>query len=245
MMMNGKKNRNPRGAIFLFCALCSAFSMASFAEQGNSAQGSSVQAVFQQADSQQAQQSNSQPQDSADAKTELQKNLSSGSIYDESTAVMLNSSEASDNKTDLFNEEAGVFSERKTISDRKTADQPALKTDSGRHLVSVFMGLAVIIGLILALAWIVRRFSQGGIFTQSSIKIVAALPMGTRERLVVVDVAGQQILLGVTATQINKLHVFDEPVIDVSQPAAHSEFGKKLFSVMQQKATNNASTPKE
>jgi len=66
--------------------------------------------------------------------------------------------------------------------------------------------------------------------------------MGTRERLVVVDIAGQQILLGVTATQINKLHVFDEPVIDVSQSAAHSEFGRKLFSVMQQKTADNSST---
>lgn len=217
MMMKDKKSR--AGAIFLLCVLCSAFSLASFAEQSSFQQDSSAPLLSKE-------------------NSELEKNLSSGSIYDESTAVMLDPSDAADNKTDSV-------SDKKTTNERKTVDQPALKTDSGKHLVSVFMGLAVIIVLILALGWIVRRFSQGGIFTQSSIKVVAALPMGTRERLVVVDIAGQQILLGVTATQINKLHVFDEPVIDVSQPAAHSEFGRKLFSVMQQKTTNNTSAPKE
>jgi flagellar protein FliO/FliZ len=214
MMMKDKKSR--AGAIFLLCVLCSAFSLGSFAEQSSFQQDSSAPLLSKE-------------------NSELEKNLSSGSIYDESTAVMLDPSDAADNKTDSV-------SDKKTANERKTVDQPALKTDSGKHLVSVFMGLAVIIVLILALGWIVRRFSQGGIFTQSSIKVVAALPMGTRERLVVVDIAGQQILLGVTATQINKLHVFDEPVIDVSQSAAHSEFGRKLFSVMQQKATGNSST---
>jgi len=244
MMMNGKDKRNRAGAIFLLCVLCSVFPAESFAEQSSLQQEAAQQHSAQQSTTQKSPaQQNAVQQDSSaqltsDENSELKENLSSGSIYDESTAVMLGTTETAENKADNI-------SDRKIAGERKTADQPALKTDSGKHLISVFMGLAVIIVLILALGWIVRRFSQGGIFTQSSIKVVAALPMGTRERLVVVDIAGQQILLGVTATQINKLHVFDEPVIDVSQPAAHSEFGRKLFSVMQQKTTNNTSAPKE
>lgn len=106
----------------------------------------------------------------------------------------------------------------------------------GAHLLNVALGLVLIVVLILALAWVLRRFGQGGVFSnQKAIKIVAAMPMGTRERLLVVDVGGQQLLLGVTAREINTLHVFDTPVIDPDQPAQQSDFGRKLMAVLQNK----------
>ena len=43
--------------------------------------------------------------------------------------------------------------------------------------------------------------------------VLAALPLGPRERLVLVDAAGSHILLGVTAQQITALHQFSEPVV--------------------------------
>src|SRR5690606_5775254 len=63
------------------------------------------------------------------------------------------------------------------------------------HLASVAAGLVLIVALILVLGWFLRRFNQGGLFNNSSIKIIATLPLGTRERLAVVDVGGQQLLL--------------------------------------------------
>lgn len=118
----------------------------------------------------------------------------------------------------------------------KKAGQGATRINSGSHLASVAVGLVFIVALILVLGWFLRRFNQGGLFSNSSIKIVASLPLGTRERLAVIDVGGQQLLLGITATQINTLHVFDEPIIAPgdNSPAA-SEFGKKLMTLLQQK----------
>lgn len=115
--------------------------------------------------------------------------------------------------------------------------QEAIKIGGGSHLASVALGLVLVVALILVLAWFMRRFNQGGIFNNSAIKIMAAMPLGTRERLLVVDVAGQQILLGVTATQINTLHVFSDPVIEANNPASSSDFGRKLLAVLQQKST--------
>lgn len=118
----------------------------------------------------------------------------------------------------------------------KKAGQGATRISSSTHLASVAMGLVFIVALILVLGWFLRRFNQGGLFNNSSIKIIASLPLGTRERLAVVDVGGQQLLLGITATQINTLHVFNEPILapgDTS-PAA-SDFGKKLMTLLQQK----------
>ena len=100
---------------------------------------------------------------------------------------------------------------------------------SGTHLLNMAIGLLLIVALILVLAWFLRRFALGGTFNnQKAIKIVAAMPLGTRERLLVVDVGGQQLLLGVTAREINTLHVFESPVIDPGQAPSQSDFSRKL-----------------
>lgn len=116
------------------------------------------------------------------------------------------------------------------------AQPPAPVVGTSGHLLNMTVGLLLIIALIFGLAWLLRRFGQGGLFKQQkSIKIVAAMALGTRERLVVVDVGGQQILLGVTAREINTLHVFDEPVIDAEPLPTTSEFSRKLMAVLHKK----------
>lgn len=115
------------------------------------------------------------------------------------------------------------------------APTSATSMSTGASLLNVMFGLGFILVLIFALAWLARRMTQGGLMNASHIKVVAALPLGTRERLVVVDVGGQQMLLGITTTNISTLHVFPEPVIDQSESAGQSEFSKKLMTILQQK----------
>lgn len=111
----------------------------------------------------------------------------------------------------------------------QTAQPPGA---SGTQLISVVLSLLVVLAVILALAWLLRRFGQGGFSTQSDMKVVASLSLGTRERLLVVDIQGQQLLIGVTPQQIRTLHVFDEPVIDPTQPRS-ADFKNKLMAIMQ------------
>lgn len=113
---------------------------------------------------------------------------------------------------------------------------PPQTTSSASQLASLLGGLILILGLIYGLSWFVKRFSQGGFMQNPSMKIVSAMPLGTRERLMLVDVGGKQLLLGVTATQINTLHVFDEPVVQAEKPAPiTSDFSQKLMAILQQK----------
>lgn len=128
------------------------------------------------------------------------------------------------------------------VTEKKAAQ--GTRINSSTHLASVAAGLVLIVALILVLGWFLRRFNQGGLFNNSSIKIIATLPLGTRERLAVVDVGGQQLLLGITATQINTLHVFDEPVIAAGDSSsASSDFGKKLMAILQQKNNRDTAAP--
>ncbi len=126
-----------------------------------------------------------------------------------------------------------------TINSSATAPKPNLPpqtTSSASQLASLLGGLVLILVLIYGLSWFVKRFSQGGFMQNPSMKIVSAMPLGTRERLMLVDVGGKQLLLGVTATHINTLHVFDEPVVSTekSQPVT-SDFSQKLMAILQQK----------
>jgi flagellar protein FliO/FliZ len=115
------------------------------------------------------------------------------------------------------------------------------KINSSSQLANLIGGLALILVLIYGLSWFVKRFTQGGFMHNPTMKIVSAMPLGTRERLMLVDVGGKQLLIGVTATQINTLHVFDEPVVNAEKeqseksPPAASEFSQKLMAILQQK----------
>jgi flagellar protein FliO/FliZ len=97
--------------------------------------------------------------------------------------------------------------------------------------------LVLVVGLILLLSWLARRVpglggSTGG--ANPALRIVGSLALGPRDRLVVVDVGGTQLLLGVGAGGTRTLHALDAPL---PTPAAKStpafaqllaqHFGKK------------------
>ena len=110
------------------------------------------------------------------------------------------------------------------------------KINNTSQLANLLGGLVLILVLIFGLQWFVKRFSQGGFMQNSTIKMLAAMPLGTRERLMLIDVGGKHILLGVTASNINTLHVFDEPIQTAEKNAPEqSDFSQKLMALLQQK----------
>ena len=113
---------------------------------------------------------------------------------------------------------------------------------SGAHLLNVTLGLLFIVALIFGISWFVRRFGQGTFSANTHMKIIAAMPLGTRERIVLIDAGGQQLLLGITPTQINTLHVFDTPIVTNTSETNSSEFSRKLMAILQRSGndeTNN------
>jgi len=100
------------------------------------------------------------------------------------------------------------------------------------QVVTVVAGLAFVLALVFGCGWLVKRFSGMTSTRGGAIKVVSVLPVGTRERLALVEVGGQQLLLGVTAQQITTLHTFDEPVVDASETKNNSEFAQKLHQMM-------------
>lgn len=99
----------------------------------------------------------------------------------------------------------------------------------------VLFVLVGMVGFIFALAWFVKRFGGLNISGNRDMRIISTIPVGTRERIALLDVKGQQFLIGVTAHQISHLHSFEEAVVsDTKSDTAfkQSEFFNKLQLVM-------------
>ena len=79
-------------------------------------------------------------------------------------------------------------------------------------LFGAVFALLLVLALIVGLGWLLKRMPGSGFRPAEGMKLVASLNVGARERLVVVEVNGQQLLLGVTAGGINTLHVLPEPL---------------------------------
>ena len=90
----------------------------------------------------------------------------------------------------------------------------------GSELLSLAASLLVVIGTIVVLGWLYSRSKLFGGPANAAISIVASRALGSKERLMVVEVGGKQLLVGMTATQVQTLHVFDAPVVDAEIAAA-------------------------
>lgn len=106
-----------------------------------------------------------------------------------------------------------------TLTAAATAAAPTARTlggaspaASGSSLLGMLFALLLVVGLILALGWVLRRMPGSASRSSGALKVVASLNVGARERVVVVDVAGEQLVLGVTGQQIHLLKSLEAPL---------------------------------
>ncbi len=76
---------------------------------------------------------------------------------------------------------------------------------SAGSLVQFALGLAMVLGLIVAAGWFAKRFSIGPA-ASGMVKVVAGAAVGQRERVVVVEVGDVWMVLGVAPGRVNALH---------------------------------------
>jgi len=77
---------------------------------------------------------------------------------------------------------------------------------------SVTIALLVVLAVIFAVAWLARRVRGIGNRVGSAIDVLADMPLGPKERAVLLKVGAEQILVGVAPGRVSALHVLREPV---------------------------------
>ena len=113
----------------------------------------------------------------------------------------------------------------------QVAATPAVGSVSGQ-LTQLVLGLLLVIGLIFLLAWLMRRVQRIGPGNGQVIELVGSRALGPRDRLVLVQVGEEQILLGITPGRITPLHVLKTPVDAVKTEAATPEFAQRLMELL-------------
>lgn len=111
------------------------------------------------------------------------------------------------------------------------ATESGLGTGLAGQLVQLGLGLAVVVGLIFLLGYVMRRVGplapQGG----QHIRLISSYPLGPRDRLALVEVGGEQLLLGISPGRITTLHVLNEP-ITADTEAGSGDFARKLQAML-------------
>jgi len=72
-------------------------------------------------------------------------------------------------------------------------------------VLKMVLGLAVVLAVMALISWGVKRLMPGVAGQQSVVRIVGGASVGSRERVVVLEVAGRWIVVGVAPGQVNAL----------------------------------------
>ena len=100
-----------------------------------------------------------------------------------------------------------------------------------QNYFKVVVTLIFIVGLIFACAWLIRRMSGGVGMNQKHIQVLSVMPLGTREKIMIIRASTEYLLIGVTPNGIQTLHRFDEP-IDLNDAYQSSPFADRLKGLL-------------
>jgi len=112
----------------------------------------------------------------------------------------------------------------------KTLSTPPVSTAA---LFETLLGLFLVLGIIVFLAWLLRRTGRFQMTPNGEMKIISSLALGPRERAVLLQVGNKQIVVGVTAQNISTLHVLEDNIETPHSEPMTSGFAKKLHTMMQ------------
>lgn len=119
------------------------------------------------------------------------------------------------------------------------ADAAASVVSPAGSLVQVIVGLTVVLGFIVTLAWLARRLGVAQTGRSGAIQIVGAASVGTRERVVVVEVAGQWLVVGVGAGQVSALATLPRGELPTDPPVQLPPFAARLKQLIENRRGQN------
>jgi len=108
--------------------------------------------------------------------------------------------------------------------------------------LQIIFSLALVVGLIFACAWIVRRTNGVKSLKTNFMTVKSVLSLGPKEKIMVVQVGKEQLLVSVCTGQIRLLKTLDG-IFEDEKPQT-SDFSEKILQLIQGgKVANNKQQP--
>jgi flagellar protein FliO/FliZ len=98
----------------------------------------------------------------------------------------------------------------------------AAPSAGGAGMLRVMLALLLVLGAVFVTAWFVRRMRGLGGAGSTGLEVLAQIPLGARERAVLIRVGDRQILIGVAAGNVRTLHVLESNPPAAMEPAPAS-----------------------
>ncbi|WP_185964407.1 flagellar biosynthetic protein FliO [Aliikangiella marina] len=116
--------------------------------------------------------------------------------------------------------------ESNSVSAAEGAAKPLTPTES---ILPVIGGLLAVLVLIFVLASILKKFSSFNLVAKN-INLVDSQSIGAKEKIVIVEIQNRQLVLGVTAHNINPLCELEKPIKKDNKSASFESMMKQFLN---------------
>lgn len=124
---------------------------------------------------------------------------------------------------------SSMIQPKSVAAEEVTTDSLPGALDVSSSLIEVTLNLGLVLAAIVLLAWIFKRVQGMDQPAAGQLRVTASLPLGPKERILVVQVGQQQLLVGASSAGINMLHVLDAPIQEAAQNQSPESFRDKLI----------------
>lgn len=116
-------------------------------------------------------------------------------------------------------------------------------TRPGDYLGQILVSLLLVLLIIFVSAWILKRYGRVSGSLEGHLRILGALGVGQRERILLLQVGDEQLLVGVTTSHISLLHRLEVPIeVEHNNVASISNtFSQRLQEALKQRRTGENS----
>jgi flagellar protein FliO/FliZ len=83
---------------------------------------------------------------------------------------------------------------------------------SAGYLFQVVGSLLLVFVCLFVVVYLLKRFNRVGTGVGSALRVLGSASVGQREKVVLLEVGGEQLLIGVAQGSVRTLHVLAEPV---------------------------------
>jgi flagellar protein FliO/FliZ len=112
-----------------------------------------------------------------------------------------------------------------SVAQTVAAESPGV---SGSAILQMLLGLTLIVAILFAGAYLLRRLNGGQSFGQTgTMKVVGGLMLSPRERIVLIEVGESWLVVGIVPGQIKTLHTLPKGVLPLAENSA-KPFGQWL-----------------
>lgn len=121
-----------------------------------------------------------------------------------------------------------------------TPSQQKLTGPSAESLVSMILALLFVVFVIVAIAWFAKKLNLTPM-SSSHFKLVSSMSLGGRERIVIVEIQGEQHAIGVTSQSVNHLFKLEQNIVANKTDIADNQMVKKINKLFGYKAPGEQS----